>query len=40
MLNEIKLINTSKFYQKKMARELLGVIAPDEYLIIFAKERN
>ncbi|MDA8793828.1 septum formation initiator family protein [Bacteriovoracaceae bacterium] len=40
MISEIKLINSNKSYQKKITRELLGVISPDEYLIIFAQESS
>lgn len=37
LLKEIKKIKTSSSYQKKMARDHLGVIAPDEYLIVFSR---
>lgn len=36
--NEIKKIKYDSSYQKKMARQHLGVIARDEYLILFAEE--
>lgn len=36
--NEIKKISTSKRYQKVIAREHLGVISSDEYLVLFAGE--
>ena len=35
---EIHRLKTSPQYQKKIAREHLGVIAADEYLILFSKE--
>lgn len=35
---EILLIRTSKSYQKKLARDHLGVIGADEYLVLFAQE--
>jgi cell division protein FtsB len=35
---ELLLIKGSKSYQKKLARDHLGVIGPDEYLVLFAKE--
>lgn len=37
LIKEIKKIKTSSAYQKKMAREHLGVIAPNEYLVVFSK---
>ena len=37
LVKEIKKIRTSSAYQKKMAREHLGVIAPNEYLVVFSK---
>lgn len=39
LVQEIKKIKYSPIYQKKMARQHLGVIARDEYLILFAEER-
>ncbi len=36
--NEIKNIKTSSSYQRKLAREHLGVIGPDEYLVLFASD--
>lgn len=36
---EIKKVRYDRHYQKQMARQHLGVIARDEYLILFAKER-
>ena len=39
LLTEIHNIRTSPLFQKKIAREHLGVIAPGEYLILFANER-
>lgn len=38
LVSEIHQIKSSPTYQKKMAREHLGVIAKDEYLILFAKD--
>lgn len=35
---EIYLIKNNKPYQKKLARDHLGVIGPDEYLVLFAQE--
>lgn len=35
---EIHQIKTNEAYQKKMARDHLGVIAKDEFLILFAKD--
>ena len=37
LVKEIKKIRTSSAYQRKMAREHLGVIAPNEYLVVFSK---
>lgn len=37
LVKEINRIKTSSSYQKRMAREHLGVIAPDEYLVVFSK---
>lgn len=37
LAGEIKRIRTSPVYQKKITREHLGVIAKDEYLILFSK---
>tara|TARA_Y100000768_G_C23991171_1_gene693325 strand:- start:5663 stop:6133 length:471 start_codon:yes stop_codon:yes gene_type:complete len=37
LIKEIKKIKSSSAYQKKMAREHLGVIAPNEYLVVFSK---
>jgi len=39
IIREIHNIKTSARYQKKLARDHLGVIAPDEYLVIFTKDR-
>lgn len=36
---ELKLIKSSRSYQKKLARENLGVISSDEYLVLFAQEK-
>lgn len=36
---EIKKIKSDVTYQKKLARDHLGVIDDDEYLVLFAKER-
>ena len=36
---EIKKIKTDASYQKQLARESLGVIAKDEYLIVFPREK-
>jgi cell division protein FtsB len=38
LIGEIHKIKTSPSYQKKLARDHLGVIAQDEYLILFSKE--
>ena len=38
LIREINLIKTSLGYQKKLTREHLGVIAKDEYLVLFAKD--
>lgn len=38
LLNEIRKIKTSPKYQRKVAREHLGVISPNEYLVIFGKD--
>lgn len=38
LVTEIHQIQTSPKYQKKLARDHLGVIAQDEYLILFAKD--
>lgn len=38
LISEIHQIKASPAYQKKLAREHLGVIAKDEYLILFAKD--
>ncbi len=35
---EIKSIKSSSSYQRKLAREHLGVIGPDEYLVLFASD--
>ncbi len=40
LITEIHKIKTSPSYQKKLARDHLGVIAKDEYLILFAKESS
>jgi cell division protein FtsB len=40
LLLEIKKINSDASYQKKLARDHLSVIAADEYLVLFAKERE
>lgn len=37
---DIQKIRTKKSYQKKMARKHLGVIAKDEYLVLFEEGRN
>lgn len=39
-LFEIEQMEANRSYQKKMARKHLGVIARDEYLILFAKEED
>jgi cell division protein FtsB len=39
LVKEIKLIKTSATYQKKLAREHLGVIDRDEFLILFAGQK-
>lgn len=38
IMQEINKIKTSPSYQKKLARDHLGVIANDEYLILFSRE--
>jgi len=38
LILEIAKIKKDKSYQKKLARDLLGLISKDEYLIIFAKQ--
>lgn len=38
LVNEIEKIKVNPSYQKMLAREHLGVIAKDEYLILFSKE--
>lgn len=40
LIEEVKLIKSNRVYQKKLAREHLGVIAPDEYLVLFARENT
>lgn len=40
LITEIHRIKTEPAYQKKLAREHLGVIAADEYLILFAQESS
>lgn len=40
LITEIHRIKTESAYQKKLAREHLGVIAEDEYLILFAQESS
>ena len=39
LTKEIRKIRTDEFYQKQLARDHLGVIAKDEYLIIFSEEK-
>ncbi len=39
LTQEIHKIKTSVRYQKKLARDHLGVIAQDEYLVLFTKDR-
>jgi cell division protein FtsB len=38
LVGEIHKIKTSRSYQKKLARDHLGVIAKDEYLVLFSRE--
>lgn len=38
LIQEINKIKTSPSYQKKLARDHLGVIAKDEYLVLFSRE--
>lgn len=38
LINEIHKIKTSPSYQKKLARDHLGYIAKDEYLILFSRD--
>ena len=38
LVKEIHKIRTSPQYQKQLAREHLGVIAKDEYLVLFSKD--
>ena len=40
LITEVHRIKTEPAYQKKLAREHLGVIAADEYLILFAQESS
>lgn len=40
IIQEVHKIKTSTAYQKKLAREHLGVIAKDEYLILFAQDHS
>lgn len=40
LITEIHRIKTEPAFQKKLAREHLGVIAADEYLILFAQESS
>ena len=40
LIKEIHKIKTSPSYQKKLAREHLGVIAHDEYLVLFSKDSS
>ncbi|MEX0798648.1 MAG: septum formation initiator family protein [Bacteriovoracaceae bacterium] len=40
LVSEIHQIKVNPAYQKKIARQHLGVIAQDEYLILFAKEAS
>jgi cell division protein FtsB len=37
LVDEIKKIQTSPKYQRKITRNHLGVIAPNEYLVVFSK---
>ncbi len=38
LIREIHKIKTSPAYQKKLARDHLGVLAKDEYLVLFSRE--
>ncbi|MAX67478.1 MAG: septum formation initiator family protein [Bacteriovoracaceae bacterium] len=38
LIREIHRIKTSPVYQKKLARDHLGVIAKDEYLVLFSRD--
>lgn len=38
--NELRRIQNDRRYQKNLIREHLGVISDDEYLILFAKEKD
>ena len=40
LIKEIHQIRTSTAYQKKLTRDHLGVIAKDEYLVLFAGDRG
>ena len=40
LIKEIHKIRTSPSYQKKLARDHLGVIAKDEYLVLFGKDSH
>ena len=40
LVREIHRLRTSPQYQKKVAREHLGVIAKDEYLVLFSRETS
>jgi cell division protein FtsB len=40
LVEEIHRIKTDKVYQKQVVRDHLGVIAKDEYLVVFAKDQR
>lgn len=40
LTEDISELQNNKSYQKKLVREVLGFIASDEYLILFAKEKD
>jgi cell division protein FtsB len=40
LVEEIHAIKSNKSYQKQVVRDHLGVIAKDEYLVVFAKDRS
>lgn len=37
---EIQMIKYDQLYQKKLVRDMLGLIAKDEYLILFSRARR
>ncbi len=39
LYDEIMKIQTDKIYQKKLVRDILGLVAEDEFLILFSKKK-